>query len=242
MHSSSAPKFVTEDLVRLGICIDDERIATLARYLDTLLDANRSFNLTSIRDRDEAWRAHIVDSMTLLPHLDKLDEGAAIIDVGSGGGLPGIPLAIARPNLRITLLDATRKKTQFLEACVCLLKLKNVAVVNDRAETIGQNGSFRCQFDIAVCRALALMSPLLECTVPLVKIDGVVLAMRGPRAANELKDARHALATLGGDDVEMSDAYPAGFGRSTTIVRVKKDRPTPKQYPRRPGVPRQSPL
>ena len=118
--------------------LSDDLLNKLAQYLAILLDANKQFNLTSIRDPDDAWRLHIIDSLTLLPGLEGMSPSTTVIDVGSGGGLPGIPLAIARPDLSVTLLEATGKKAEFLRRCVAELPLPNVSVIQDRAENTGQ--------------------------------------------------------------------------------------------------------
>lgn len=239
---STIPEFVREDIGRLGLEFPDVLLVKLAAFLDHLLESNRRFNLTGIKDRDEAWRRHIIDSMTLLPWLDELEDGAAVIDVGSGGGLPGVVIAIARPDLAVTLLESTAKKAKFLETCVDVVGVSNMSIINARAETAGQDVNFREQFDVATCRALGPMNELLEYTLPFVKLGGRLLAMKGPSVENELRDAGDALATLGGGELEVFDAYPEGFDFNTVIVSVNKERPTPDDYPRLPGVPRQSPL
>ena len=238
----AVPSFVQDELPRLGVEAAPAMLERLAVYLDQLLEANRRFNLTAVRDRETAWRRHVIDSLTLLAGLETLPAGATIIDVGSGGGLPGIPLAIARPDLRVTLLEATGKKARFLEQCVATLALGNVQVVQDRAEHAGQSAAHRGRYDVAVCRALGPMNVLAEYTLPLVKQGGRVLAMKGPTVERELDAAADALATLGAGDLAVIDAYPPGFDRHTVIVSIVKDRPTPRAYPRLPGVPKQSPL
>ena len=240
--TETIPSFVHTDLGALGVSLPDAAVDTLSRYLDLLLAANRRVNLTGIRDRDEAWRRHIIDSLTLLPGLAELPDGATVIDVGSGGGLPGVPVAIALPNVRVTLLEATGKKANFLGECVEQLGLGNVQVVQDRAEAAGQDRAHRQRYDAAICRAIGPMRDLLEYTLPLVAVGGRVLAMKGPKAEAELRQASDALWTLGAGELQVFDAYPEGFGRHTVIVCITKARLTPKAYPRRPGLPRQDPL
>jgi 16S rRNA (guanine527-N7)-methyltransferase len=236
------PAFVRDDLARLGIALPDEALPTLAKYLALLLGANEQFNLTAIREPEAAWRRHVIDSLTILPGLDQLPAGASVIDVGSGGGLPGIPLAVARPDLTVTLLESTGKKATFLRRCVAETPLPNVKVVQERAEIAGQDRAHRQAYSAVVCRAIGPMREVLEYTLPLAKLGGVVLAMKGPKAEAELDEAADALDTLGAGEIQVFDAYPEGFDQNTVGVSVTKERPTPKAYPRRPGVPRQSPL
>ncbi len=214
----------------------------LVRYLDLLLTANERMNLSGIRDRDEAWRRHIIDSLTLLQGLADLASGAELIDVGSGGGLPGIPIAIALKHVRVTLLEATGKKARFLGECIEQLGLTNAQVVPERAETAGQDQAHRQRYDVAVCRAVGPMRQVLEYALPLVAVGGQMLAMKGPKVEPELRAAGDAMSILGAGDLHVFDAYPDGFDRHTVIVCITKSRPTPKAYPRRPGVPRQDPL
>lgn len=239
------PAFVADALVALEVRLEPSVLGQLAYYLDLLLEANQHVNLTGIRDRDEAWRRHIIDSLTLLAGLSDVtdqDTPVKIIDVGSGGGLPGIPVAIALPGVRMTLLEATGKKARFLEQCVTQLKLTNVRVVQDRAETLGQAQAHRQHYDIAICRALGPLRQVLEYALPLVAVEGRLLVMKGPKVEAELRDAGDALAILGAGELQVFDAYPASFGQGTVIVQVDKARSTPDEYPRRPGIPRQEPL
>ena len=238
----AVPSFVAEELGGLGLRLDDDVLRQLGRYLDLLLAANQRVNLTGIRDRDEAWRRHVIDSLTLLPGLAELGDGAEVIDVGSGGGLPGVPVAIGSPQVRMTLLEATGKKARFLEQCVAELGLANVRVVQERAETAGQQREYRQRFAAAVCRAIGPLREVLEYTLPLVAVGGRVLAMKGPKVEAELRSAGDALTVLGAGELEVYDAYPPQSDVGTVIVCVLKARSTPKAYPRRPGVPRQEPL
>ncbi len=234
-NGSAVPDFVRDDLTKLGIEIPEPMLAALADYLDMLLETNQRMNLTGIRDRDAAWRRHIVDSLTLLAFLADVPEDAKLLDVGSGGGLPGVVLTITRPDVNVSMLEATGKKAVFLRK-FC----KNV--IRDRAEAAGQDDAHRGQYDVVTCRAVGPMRELLEYTLPFLRVGGMLLAMKGPSVEEELRDAGDALATLGGGAIEVIDAYPEGFELNTVIVRVMKQEPTPKTYPRLPGVPRQTPL
>ncbi|MCC7146677.1 MAG: 16S rRNA (guanine(527)-N(7))-methyltransferase RsmG [Phycisphaeraceae bacterium] len=239
---SSIPTFVPQELEQLGIAISAEELAALGAYLAALLEANEKFNLTGVRDLEQAWRRHVIDSLTLLALMEDWPAGSAVIDVGSGGGLPGIPLAITKPQFTFALLEATGKKARFLEECCQKLNLTHVKVITDRAEKAGQNPAYRQRYDAAVARGVGQLNELLEYTLPLVKVGGQVLAMKGPSVESELEKVGDALVELGGGEIDVVPAYPEGFGVDTVIVRVTKARPTPKRYPRLPGVPGQAPL
>jgi 16S rRNA (guanine527-N7)-methyltransferase len=217
-----------------GAPLEGELLARLERYLDALIATNASFNLTAVTDRDEAWLKHIADSLSLAPELRAKAPGT-VIDVGSGGGLPGIPLACALPNMHFTLLEATGKKASFLEETVRALGLANVQVVCDRAETYGQ-GSGRAHFDVATSRAVSRLPVLLELTLPLVRVGGTSLAIKGQQADAEIAEARRALDILHGK-VQHTRRTETG-----TVIQVDKTGQTPAKYPRRPGEPKRSPL
>ncbi len=245
------PDAAREALQRLELELPEAALETLDAYLHRLLEVNQRMNLTAVRDHDAAWLRLIVDALTALPGLppvagdpeDPNPEGSrAVIDVGSGGGLPGIPLAIARPDLPITLLEATGKKARFLEETVAALGLENVKVLNARAETAGRDPVHRERYGLAISRAVGPMPVILELTLPLVEVGGRSLCMKGPRAEQELQDSGEALHRLGAGEVAVFDAYPEGSGNELVMVSVVKQGPTPKKYPRTPGMPKAEPL
>ena len=220
----------------LGIAFDPGDLDRLGHFLARLLDANRRMNLTAIRDPEQAWTRHVLDSLTLMRYLAGAGSGT-VIDVGSGGGLPGVPLAIVMPGLRFTLLEATGKKARFLEEVTASIGLENVTVVNDRAETAGRDRDrHREHYDAVLARAVGPLPVLLELAVPLATVGGLVLTIKGERAAAEITASRTALVRLHARVIETSRT-PTG-----TIVVVEKLRRTPKLYPRRPGEPRRAPI
>ena len=241
-HRSPLPPFVRDDLDALGFDLPDPLLDRLAEYLALLLETNQRINLTAVRDVDEAWRRLIIDSLTPLPGLEDFTEGSRVSDVGSGGGLPGIPLAIARPDLAFTLLESTGKKARFLDQAAHDLALDNVTVLPMRAETAGQDPAHRERYDAAVCRAVGPMNVLLELCLPLVKPAGRLLAMKGPKARAELDAAGDAMDRLGAGELAVYDAYPERFDNDLVIIALDKDRATPKKYPRQPGLPKREPL
>ncbi|MFG0250726.1 MAG: 16S rRNA (guanine(527)-N(7))-methyltransferase RsmG [Phycisphaeraceae bacterium JB051] len=236
------PEFVPQHLQAIGVELTDEQLQQLAAYLHLMLETNKQFNLTAIREPEEAWKRHIIDSLTLMPGLIEWPENSKLVDVGTGGGLPGIPIAIAIPKLKVTLLETTGKKANFCKRAAEELGLTNVVVINNRAETIGQNKIYREQFDMAVSRAVGPMRILLEFMLPLVKVGGWMYALKGPALEQELVDAGDALTKLGAGEIVAVEAYPDDFDNHSVVVGIEKADRTPKTYPRLPGVPKQQPL
>lgn len=233
-----APKAFLDDSAAFGIEFEEGEIERLGRFLALLLEANKSFNLTGVTDVAEAWRRHIFDSLTLLGLLGELPDGSAIADVGSGGGLPGIPLAICLPRMEFTLIEATGKKAEFLQIVNRELGLKNVEIVNDRAETLGHDrAKHRGMYDAVVARAVGKMAVIAELCVPLATEDaGRVLLIKGQRADEELEEGARALEVLRAAHVGTIET-PTG-----RIVVLEKTGPTERAYPRRSGEPKRTPL
>jgi 16S rRNA (guanine527-N7)-methyltransferase len=178
----------------------------------------------------------VLDSLVLLEYLG---EARRVVDVGSGAGLPGLPLKIERPELNVTLIEADERKAAFLVQACAALGLSDVEVVPRRAEDVGNDLAYRETFDVAVARALAPMAVLAELCLPLVRVGGRLLAQKTER--DNLESADHAIELMGGALVEVR-AAPSAARRTGTVVVVEKARPTPAGYPRRPGVPARRPL
>lgn len=219
-----------------GIAFEEGEVERLGKYLALLLKINESFNLTAVVEPAQAWIRHIFDSLTLIAVLSELPDGATVVDVGSGGGLPGIPLAITMPRLAFTLMEATGKKADFLRFATKELGLGNVTVAETRAETAGQSEVHREIYDVAVARAVGPMTVIAELTVPLVKIGGRVVLIKGQKAAEELAAAKRGLHML---HVTHSGTVDTPTGK---IVVLEKPRKTPGKYPRRDGEPKRDPL
>ena len=213
---------------RASLTLTEGQHDQLSRYLDLVIAANERMNLTRIVDRASAEVQHVGDALTLLPFLPAT---GSVADVGSGPGVPGIPVAIARPDLAVTLVEATAKKATFLRETATALGLTNVTVRNDRAETYGQSDAGRQRFDVAVARAVATCDWLAEWLLPLVRTNGVALMMKGPRAADELPVAAAAIKLCGGGPAVVHPvALPDTDGR--VIVQIPKARPTDPRFPR----------
>ena len=215
---------------RASVELTDAQQQKLSRYLDLLLDANARMNLTRITDRAAAELQHVGDALTVLPYLP---AGAIrVADVGSGGGVPGIPLAIARPDATVLLIESTKKKAAFLKQAVDALGLGNVSVSEWRAEDVGHSNN-RETFDVALARAVATMPWLAEWCLPLVKKGGKMLAMKGPKVADELPQARRTIALAGGGGGEPV-VHPVDLPGTEhrVIVEIAKVAKADKRLPR----------
>jgi 16S rRNA (guanine527-N7)-methyltransferase len=219
---------------RGGVSLSEHQTACLSRYLDLLEAGNERMNLTRITDRASAEVQHVADALTLLPFLPT--GPIRIADVGSGGGVPGIPVAIARPDAQVLLIESTRKKVNFLRETVSALGLENVRVSEERAEDAGhvkapEGIRGREQFDVALARAVATMVWLAEWCLPLVKKGGKVLAMKGPKVADELAPAAKAMRLLGGGPPVLHAVTLPGADNHL-IVEIPKIGRTDSRYPR----------
>lgn len=230
------------DAQALGVALNDAQRTAFRRYEDMLLAENRRLNLTSITTPDEVQIKHFLDSLTGLALLPA-SAGLRVIDVGTGAGFPGIPLKIARLNLRLTLLEATRKKAGFVERLTDRLGLSHVHVIWERAETLSHDPAHREQYDVALARAVAALPTLLELLLPFCRVGGACIAWKGPRAEEEVIAAEEALALMGGRLREVRKLRLPGTDEpARSLIVVDKVAPTPKRYPRRPGIPAKRPL
>jgi len=214
---------------RAGISLSQEQHAQLSRYLDLLLEANVRMNLTRITDRSAAELQHVGDALTALPLLPA--GPLKLADVGTGGGVPGIPLAMVRPDAQVVLIESTRKKATFLREAVGALGLSNVTVLDVRAEDAGRDAGFRETCDVAVARAVATMDWLVEWCLPLVKKGGKMLAMKGPKVAEELPAAGKAIKLLGGAKPVVHPVDLPGT-EHRVIVEIAKIAKADLRYPR----------
>ncbi|MEO1008231.1 MAG: 16S rRNA (guanine(527)-N(7))-methyltransferase RsmG [Planctomycetota bacterium] len=230
------PPAFLEAAAELGIAFEVDDLERLGRFLALLLHANTAMNLTAIRDAGEAWHKHVLDALTLLAPLADLPAGARVIDVGTGGGVPGIPLAIARPDLAVTLLDATAKKAAFARAAADVLGVERAAVLAGRCEALARDAAHRDAYAAAVARALGPLPTAAELVLPFVQPGGLAVFIKGQRADEELAQAKHALHALHAAHAGTIDT-PTG-----RLVVLEKLRATPGAYPRANGEPKRRPL
>jgi len=218
-----------EKVLSFGVSLDETALERFDRYAGMLVETNKVMNLTAITEPDEIVIKHFVDSLSLLKYAD-IPKNASVIDVGTGAGFPGIALLIARPDLKLTLLDSLNKRLVFLENVLKELDL-TAKTVHLRAEQGGQDKEYREKYDFAVARAVAALPVLSEYCLPFVKQNGEFIAMKGGLTAEELGQSENAIKILGGEIVSK-DSFEL-FGRGErTIVRIKKISQTPTKYPR----------
>jgi len=228
----------------LHIDVEPEHVKAFQIYYDELITWNQKFNLTAITEYENAQVRHFLDSLTCLLALEATRPltQESLIDVGTGAGFPGLALKILRPNIRLTLLEATAKKTHFLDHVIHSLGLQGVTVLHGRAESLGKDLAHRERYDWSVARAVAEMPILVEYLLPLTKISGKALAQKGEDAPAEVQRAEHAIMKLGGRVRRLLPVEMHGLAETRYLVILDKTAATPAKYPRRPGMPSKRPL
>jgi len=211
-------------------------------YLDELIEWNNKFNLTAITDPQEIKVKHFEDSLTLSDAYDFSKKDISVLDIGTGAGFPGIPLKVVFPNIKLTLLDSVKKKTEFLKHVIEKLKLDGIKIVWARAEDFATDN--REKYDVVVCRALAPLAVASELCLPFVRRGGVFLAMKGKNIDKEIAESKNAVTVLGGEIMCVVDVSIGGDNSKIErdIVVIGKKNPTPLEYPRKAGIPKKRPL
>ena len=225
----------------LGIHLTANQLAALQQYEAELIDWNTRFNLTAIENPEQVRIKHFLDSLSGLLAMGNAPL-KRVIDVGTGAGFPGLPLKIVCPEMQLTLVESVGKKAAFCQHIITTLKLSQVEVIQDRAEVIGQQPRFRERYDWAVARAVANMPVLMELLLPLVRLGGKALAMKGKSAPAETQSAERAIQFLGGRLQRVQPVTLPGVAEQRYLVVVEKIAATPSAYPRRAGMPAKKPL
>jgi 16S rRNA (guanine527-N7)-methyltransferase len=226
----------------LGIRLSETQTSRFVRYYDELARWNERVNLTSITEWEAVQSRHFLDSLSAALALSpQMLQSSSFIDVGSGGGFPGLPLKLAFPGMRGTLLEATAKKTAFLAHLSETLELEDISVRTGRAETLAHEAEMREAFDMALARAVAEVATLAELTLPFVRVGGIVVMHKKADIADELEQAQGAIETLGGRLREVLPVTLPGLDERALVV-LEKQHPTPERYPRRSGMPAKRPL
>lgn len=224
-----------------GIPLTAEQIGQFSVYNEMLLDWNTRMNLTALTAPEDVAVKHIIDSLTAYDAA-LFDGARTLIDVGTGAGLPGIPLAVYVPHLTVTLLDALNKRVRFLTEVTAAMGLQNVRCIHARAEEAARTAEHRAAYDIAVSRAVARLPILIEYTLSFVRVGGTLLALKGRAYAEEQKEARRAAEVLGGGRITARPVHLPGLDDVRAILTVTKERQTPAAYPRGGGAPTRRPI
>lgn len=224
-----------------GIDLNDFQLNQFRHYYEMLVEKNKVMNLTAITERAEVIDKHFVDSLALVKTgVDLTDQ--KILDLGTGAGFPGIPLKIAFPNLRITLLDSLNKRVRFLNEVIDALELKDINAIHGRAEDFAKQKEYREQFDYVVSRAVANLSVLSEYCVPYVKGKGYFLPYKSGNIKEELDQSKKAIQVFGGLVEDIISFEIPDTGLSRTILKIRKEKLTPKRFPRKAGLPAKEPI
>lgn len=237
------PEIFAEELANYGFKLSSKQKEQFATYYNKLIEFNKKVNLTRITDKNEVYLKHFFDSITPLLEFSDLFKGEkSLCDVGAGAGFPSLPIKILCPDLSITIVNSLGKRLKFLDELVSDLSLDKVTLVHSRAEDAGQNKNLREKFDLVTGRAVARMSVLSEYCLPLAKVDGYLVALKGPKAQDELAEAKNAIEVLGGSVKEVKELTLPDTDDERTLIVVKKVKATPKKYPRQAGTPNRKPL
>src|SRR5699024_2441750 len=226
-------------LEKQGINLTNQQLAQFEQYYELLFSWNKKVNLTSITDKEEVYLKHFYDSIS--PAFYFSFEGN-LCDIGSGAGFPSLPLLITNPETSVTIVDFLEKRIYFLEELVTKLELDNVNLIHARAEDVGKDSKYREKFSVVTARAVARMSVLSELCLPLCKVGGSFIALKGANAHEEMKAAANANKILGGETVAEHTLHLPIENSERTIIQVKKTKHTPKKYPRKAGTPAKTPL
>lgn len=230
-----------KDLDELQISLSEKQLMQFMAYYELLIEWNKVMNLTAITDFDEVLKKHFIDSLSLVKAYD-VTKSAAVIDIGTGAGFPGIPLKIAFPNLKVTLLDSLNKRVNFLRAVVDELALEEIDAIHGRAEDFARKDKLREQYDLCVSRAVANLATLSEYCLPYVKVGGLFISYKSEKIAEERTAAEHAISVLGGKVEKQVEFMIPNSDIYRNLFAIRKWKETPGKYPRKVGLASKEPL
>ena len=234
-------RIYVEQITEGQVLLTDAQLAQFEQYYDMLIEKNKVMNLTAITEREEVILKHFIDSLALAGYVKMWEKPYKIIDVGTGAGFPGIPLKIAFPNLKVTLLDSLNKRINFLNEVIQALELEKIQAVHGRAEDAAHDNVSRETFDFCVSRAVANLSTLSEYCLPFVKVGGWFVPYKSGKLEEEMKTGKGAIRKLGGELEDVISFHLANEDERN-LVRIHKTDRTGKKYPRKAGTPSREPL
>ena len=223
----------------INVLLNEEQLDKFYKYMNLLLEWNEKMNLTAITDEDGIILKHFVDSLTVLEYLK---DAKSIIDVGTGAGFPGIPISIMNSDKNIVLMDSLNKRINFLNDVVEKLILDNARTVHSRAEDLGQNNMHRQKYDVVISRAVANLTTLVEYMLPLTKVGGICICMKGQEIVDEIKNSEYAIELLGGEIETIDEFCLPNSDMKRNIIIIRKIKNTDRKYPRKAGMPSKEPI
>lgn len=231
---------------QMNITLSEKQLEQFDTYMNMVIEKNQVMNLTAITDPEEFALKHFADSLSLIPAVPELkyisEKPVTMVDVGTGAGFPSVPLKIAYPNIQLTLLDSLNKRISFLNNVISTLGLENVTTIHARAEEGGRRKDLRDTFELVTSRAVANLSTLTEYCLPYAKVGGLFVSYKSGNIDEELESAERAIKLLGGKLEDVIHFQLADTDNSRSFVLIRKEKPTPKAYPRKPGTAKREPL
>ena len=223
----------------IQIKFTEEQLQKFYKYMNMLIEWNEKINLTAIIEPKEIILKHFMDSLTILKYVN---DNEKMLDVGTGAGFPGIPIKIMNENIEITLLDSLNKRINFLNEVINKLELKNISAIHSRIEDYGKNNKYREKYDIVTSRAVANLATLSEYMLPMLKIKGKSICMKGSDIKEEVKNSKRAIDILGGEIVNIEELVLPKSDNRRNLIIIEKKKNTPLKYPRKAGIPSKEPL
>lgn len=230
-----------EDALLFGVKLNEKQLFGFQKYYEMLIDWNEKINLTAITDFDEVLKKHFLDSIAI-GRLFSQNIELSVLDIGTGAGFPGIPIKIAFPDMKVTLMDSLNKRVIFLNEVIKELSLENISAMHGRAEDFAKKDLMREKYDLVVSRAVANLSSLSEFCLPYVKVGGSFISYKSEKAIEELEASKNAISILGGGNVKSDEFFLPGTDFKRTFVIIEKIKETPAKYPRKAGTPVKQPL
>ena len=230
-----------EEMKHIDIILSDKQLKQFDQFYQMMIEKNKVMNLTAITQEEEVIRKHFVDSVSCVK-ICNVDKVSSVIDIGTGAGFPGIPLKIVYPDIHFLLVDSLKKRIGFLEDVIQALELSKIKAVHGRAEDLARDKSYRSHFDLCVSRAVANLSTLTEYCIPFVKDGGYFISYKSQKGKEELELAKNCFRTLGCSLEEAFEFQLEGEDAERLLLKIRKDKKTPRAYPRKSGVPSRDPL
>jgi 16S rRNA (guanine527-N7)-methyltransferase len=233
-----------ENMAQIGLTADERILSSLDLYYKNLIEWNAVMNLTAITEEKDVYEKHFLDSLTITKIVSRetLEKGCTLLDMGTGAGFPGLPIAIAFPNVQVILMDSLNKRIKFLVDTIEKLGIQNVTAIHARAEELARNKNYREKADICCSRAVANLATLSEYCLPFVKKGGSFVSYKTEQVQEEINQSKKAIRVLGGDEPEVVFFTLPGTDYQRSLVKIRKIAATPSKYPRKAGTPSKEPI